>query len=110
MTDFYEEVLALSYFKEKKSQYIISELMEILGYNRNQIDELIERLFAKEYLCYIENLISITSKGVTFLISKNSDEMSASDDQFLMIKISPESALSIDAPYVPEKFTKKYDG
>lgn len=110
MIDYYEEVLALSYFREKKSEYIISELIEILGYNRDQIDELIRRLFTKEYLCYNDNMISITNKGMTFLISRNSDEMSARDDQFLMIKISPEAALPIDAPYVPEKFTKKYDG
>ena len=110
MIDYYEEVLALSYFREKKSEYIISELIEILGYNRDQIDELIRRLFTKEYLCYNDNMISITNKGMTFLISRNSDEMSARDDQFLMIKISPESALPIDAPYVPERFTKKYDG
>lgn len=110
MTDFYKEILALSYFREKKSEYIISDLIEILGYNRDQIDELIGRLFTKEYLCYNDNMISITSKGMAFLISQNSDEMSARDDQFFMIKISPESALSLDAPYVPKRFTKKYDG
>ena len=110
MIDFYEEVLALSYFREKKSEYIISDLIEILGYNRNQIDELIWRLFTKEYLCYNDNMLSITNKGMTFLISQNSDEMSARDDYFLMVKISPESALPIEAPYVPERFTKKYDG
>lgn len=110
MTDFYKEILALSYFREKKSEYIISDLIEILGYNRNQMDELLESLFKKEYLCYNENLISVTSKGMTFLISQNSNEMSAEDDHFSMIKICPESALPIDAPYVPKKFTKKYDG
>ena len=110
MTEFYKEILALSYFREKESEYIISELIEILGYNRNQIDELISCLFTKEYLCYKDNMISVTSKGKTFLISQNSDEMSSSDNQFLMIKISPESALPIDAPYVPDSFTKKYDG
>ena len=56
MIDYYEEVLALSYFREKKSEYIISDLIEILGYNRDQMDELIWRLFAKEYLCYNDNM------------------------------------------------------
>ena len=47
MTEFYKEILALSYFREKESEYIISELIEILGYNRNQIDELKNTLINK---------------------------------------------------------------
>ncbi len=110
MTDFYKEILALSYFREKKSEYTLSELKEILGYNENQMDELIGSLFTKEYLCYDDNMISVTIKGMIYLISQNSDEMNVRDNQFLMIKISPESALPIDAPYVPKRFTKKYNG
>ena len=104
----YSTVLALSYFKEKGNKYVISELMEILGYTRTQIDDLMNELFAKDYIGYDDDMIHVSKKGMTFLIGNNYDDLSLNDQQFRMIKIDPNSAVSFDYPYVPEKFTKKF--
>lgn len=104
----YSKVLALSYFKEKGNQYVISELMEILGYTRTQIDNLMDELFAKDYIGYNDDMICVSKKGMTFLIGNNYDDLNLNDQQFKMVKIDPNSAVSFDYPYVPEKFTKKF--
>lgn len=102
--------LALTYFKEKREKYSISELMEMLGYNLNQIDELIYNLMHNEYLCYIDNLLSITKKGLTFLISNDNEDICLQADDYVIPHIDPQKALPIDTPYVPDKFVKKYKG
>ena len=63
--DQYRILLALSYFKEKKGQYSISELMLILGFNNKQISELIEFLLNNCFLEYNDDfLLVITDKGI----------------------------------------------
>lgn len=106
----YNIVLALSYFKEKQNKYIISELMEILGYTQIQMDELLQKLFDEEYICYNEDLIVVTDKGITFLIANDCDDMGTNDKQYNMVRINPEEAMSFEEIYVPEKFNKKYSG
>ena len=101
-------MLALSYFKEKGNRYVISELMELLGYTRNQIDDLMDELFAKDYIGYDDDMIHVSKKGMTFLIGNNYDDLNLNDQQFKMVKIDPNSAVSFDDPYVPKKFTKKF--
>lgn len=106
----YSFLLALAYFKEKQQAYIISELMEMLGYNRTQVSELVSELIEKGYIVYVDNLISISGKGVTFLVSHNQAEMVLQTDEIRPSRIKPETAISLEAPYVPIEFTKKYSG
>ena len=61
--DDYSMLLALAYFKERQQNYIFSELMELLGFNRIQLANLMDKLFDKEFIAYNNNLASITQKG-----------------------------------------------
>lgn len=106
--DDYSISLALAYFKEKRERYVLGELAEILGYNSNQIAELVQNLLSQKYITYIDNLLAITPKGITLLILRNQDKLSIQEDGFIMSHIDPRNALSIDAPYVPVGFTKKF--
>ena len=106
----YATILALAYFKEHQEHYLLSELMEILGFNRRQTDALICDLLDKNFISYIDGMIKLTEKGLTFMIANNHDESGVADDNFIMAKIDPPRAVSIDTPYVPKGFTKKYDG
>ena len=106
----YATILALAYFKEHQEHYLLGELMEILGFNRRQIDVLIYDLIDKSLISYIDGMIKLTDKGLTFMIANNHDESDVTDDSFIMVKIDPQRAMPIDSPYVPKGFTKKYDG
>lgn len=101
--------LALSYFKEKKSNYILSELKEMLGYGNAHFEELIFKLISEEYIAYTDDLLCITSKGIKFLIANDQIDNVLESEKLLMKHIKPENALSIDTPYVPTKFEKKYN-
>lgn len=104
----YSISLALTYFKVKSERYIIGELAEILGYNGEQIADLLQYLLTKQYIAYIDDLLAITPKGITLLISKNQDTLFIQEDNFITPHIDPKQALPIDAPYVPVGFTKKF--
>ncbi len=106
----YGLILALTYFKEKNDEYILSELSGILGYTHTQIDKLIDELISMGYVAYIDELIRITPKGITFLIANEMENLSLLDDDFKLIHIRPEDAVNIEEPYVPKDFAKKYDG
>lgn len=102
--------LALSYFREKQEKYIISELMEILGYNRNQIDELIMYLMQKGLLQYENDLLCLSTIGITHLIANDQAGISVKVEEINKPHIDPQNALALEAPYVPVGFTKKYRG
>lgn len=104
----YSVSLALTYFKEKRSSYVIGELAEILGYNRKQILELVEYLLSQNYINYVNNLLTISSKGIIRLISSNCDSLSFQAESYITPHIDPKNSLPIDAPYVPVGFTKKF--
>lgn len=103
-------LLALAYFKERREHYIIGELSEILGQNSEQTVELVEYLLERNYISYVNDLLAITSKGVTLLISNNSVSLSIQAEDFVTPHINPNRAIPIDAPYVPIGFTKKFKG
>ena len=106
--DQYRILLALSYFKEKNGQYSISELMLILGFNNKQISDLIELLLNSKYLEYNNDcLLTITSRGIAYLIANDGSEIEFNAVRFLS-HIAPEKALPIDEPYVPKNFAKKF--
>ena len=106
----YATSLALAYFREKQEKYIISELMEILGYNRYQIDGLITGLMQKEFLQYENDLLCLSTKGISYLIANDQAGISVSVEEINKPHINPQNALALDAPYVPVGFTKKYKG
>lgn len=103
----YRIPLALTYFKERREQYIIGELAESLGYNSKQINELIKHLIEQGYIDYTDNLLAITSKGIAFLISNDQDAICLQAENIATPYIDPQKALPIDAPYVPVRFSKK---
>ncbi len=106
--DQYRILLALSYFKEKKKNYSISELMLILGFNNKQISDLIELLIDYAFLEYDDNiLLSITNKGIKYLVSNNGDEIEY-QAVCSFSHIDLENALPLDEPYVPLNFEKKF--
>ena len=102
--------LALSYFREKREKYLISELMEILGYNRNQIDALIMHLIQEEFLRYEDDLLCLSTKGISYLIANDQAGVSVKVEEINKPHINPQNVLALDAPYVPVGFTKKYKG
>lgn len=106
----YVLLLSLAYFKEKGRDYLFSELMELLGFNRVQFSELLDLLIEREYIIYKDNLISVTGKGLTFLISRDQSDMVLHAESTMLLHIKPETAVPLDAPYVPRRFTKKYSG
>lgn len=109
-TDTFITSLSLVYFKEKSDNYVLSELMEILGYNSNQMEGLVSDLIANEYLVYLDDLLHITDKGTAFLIANNQYESCLQSNQLYMPHINPSKAISFDTLYVPKKFTRKYKG
>lgn len=106
----YSIFLALTYFKERQENYLIEELSEILGYNNSQTTELIQTLLGKEYIAYVDNLLVVTKKGITLLISNNCDSLAVQQEDFLTPHIDRKHAMPIDVPYVPINFTKKFKG
>ena len=103
----YSISLALAYFKEKRENYIIGEIAALLGYNGAQVNRLFEYLIEQKYIDYSDDLITITPKGITFLISKDQDNLRSQSDYFVKPHINPEKALPLDVPYVPRGFYKK---
>lgn len=106
----YITLIALSYFKDAKGRYTINELTEKLGYTNIRIEELIFHLLSEGYIEYINNLLHITKKGLTFLISNEMEDFSFSTENINLIHINPNNVLNITEPYVPKDFAKKYDG
>lgn len=107
--DKYVLLLALTYFKEKGENYQINELMQIIGYNRNQTDDLISTMIDKGYIEYQLDLLSISGKGLAKLIAENQDEMVLCADNIGPKHIQPEKGVSYEVPYVPVNFQAKID-
>lgn len=104
----YTTFLALAYFKEKQSSYLISEMMELLGLTQAQVDNLISQLLQNGFISYDDSLLKITSKGLTYLITNNCGMIEVENKTIPLCHISPERATPIDEPYVPKRFLKKY--
>lgn len=106
----YITCLVLAYFKEKKANYSISELSELLGYDNARVEDLLYRMIANGLLHYVDNLLVVSQKGLTFLISRNYEDVNMQCEEYVMPHICPDKALTQDAPYVPKGFSKKYKG
>ena len=107
--DKYVLLLALTYFRERGENYLISELMQIIGYNHNQTDDLILSMLEKGYIEYQQDLLSISGKGLAKLIAENQDEMVLCAEKIGLKYIQPENAVSYEVPYVPVNFQAKID-
>lgn len=105
--DNYSSLLALVYFKEKDDRYSISELMQVLGCNAVQIDDLISSLIEKGYLEYQKDLLKLSNKGLIKLIAANLDDMVLRTDKQELKHIQPDKAVSFDEVYVPNNFQAK---
>lgn len=103
----YTSLLALAYFREKKQEYTIGELMEILGLDTIQIKRLIESLLEVGYIEYYNNLLQISKKGLTRLISENQDALVLSSNDLKLKHIKPENSISVEDPFVPREFDQK---
>lgn len=106
MTD-YTKILALSYFKQYRQSYVLSDLMKILGIDAVRLDKLITKLMEEDLLIFDEYLLRITEKGLCLIISKNMQGYNELDNEYLNPKIKPDKAWSLDKPYVPKKFMTK---
>lgn len=108
MNDF-KNMLVLSYFFQYKRNYLLSQLQTILGLTIDQFEERISSLIELNYLEYKNNLLSITAKGVQFVLSKNIDSFPF-DINHTQIKNSVKSyeTLSPNDLYIPKNFMKKY--
>ena len=103
--DNYRTILLLLYFKDVGSEYDFSEAKELLGLNHNQFEDLLETLLEKKFLQYEDHVLKITYKGIRFLIKENSIGFSSGKTEF---ENNDNLKMSIEEPYVPEKFTKKF--
>lgn len=103
----FHHLLVLAYFKEKKTQYSIAELTELLGASIDHVEELLTELMSTGYLAYNEGLLQVTEKGFTKLIAEDRGEMVVRSDSKELTSISPETALPFDEIYVPSDFDVK---
>ena len=102
----YQELLALSYFKQVGGEYSLINLMALLGLNHDQLDELLEKLNNKKLLVYSNFLLSITEEGLLNLIYNDID-YTFFEDEYLLEQSEKVEALPIDSPYLPKNFLKK---
>ena len=105
----YRVSLVLSYFYTRQEKYDLSELRELLGYTKKQLELLLLKLQEKEYIAYLNNMLTITVLGRSYLIANNQLEANLLDSEIEMPHIHKEQAVPIDQPYVPHGFFKKTD-
>lgn len=100
--------LALSYFKNVGGQYDLSELMQLLGLQQNQLDKLIFGLKKDMYIGYENYELRITEKGLLHLISCNQIDSAVENEQYEYKNISISNLKLLNEPYVPKKFLTKF--
>lgn len=104
----YTTLLALSFLKQYKDNYILSELMKILGFNAEQLDMLIFKLLNDGYLEYKNCMLTVTEKGNEKLVGSNMYQYDDNDTEFIKLHVNRSEALPIDKPYVPDNFMIKH--
>lgn len=103
----YATLLALSFFKQYKDSYILSELMKILGADAEQLDSLIFELIDSGYIEYQNYMLTITEKGNAELVASNMNQYNDQDIDFIKLHVNQSAVWPIDKPYVPDKFMTK---
>jgi hypothetical protein len=104
--DEYNKLLILAYFKEFHENYSLQEIKKYLGVTNGYFDNLISQLIDDEFLVYKDYLITLSLKGRTYLINKNMEWYSF--DENLIDNVDGDK-WPLDKPYVPKKFSKKYN-
>ena len=106
--DNYVSRLILAYLFNIGSEYEVGELMQLSGKNSKELTVIINYLLDNEYIAYCEYELTVTQKGISYLISNDSLNDVFLNDCPVLRNIDPQSALSINEPYVPKKFNRKY--
>lgn len=97
----YAELLALSYFKNHQYDYSLSTLRESIGASESQFAEILDSLFASEFLEYSDNLISLTEQGVLAIVANNMECFSAEQPPTKGLVPAP---TNLEEPFFPERF------
>jgi hypothetical protein len=103
----YASLIALSYFNQYKDNYVLSDLIQILGMTMKKFDDLLSELFSKQYIEYRKNLITITESGTSILVAANMYHYDNDDHEYATLHIDKKAAIPIDQPYVPDRFFTK---
>lgn len=67
--DEYIELLILSYFREYKEEYSLTDLKENLGVSFSMLDEFLGQLITEKKLIYSDNMLQLTEKGLIVLLT-----------------------------------------
>lgn len=98
----------LSYFKNHQENYSFSDLASKLGLSVSEIDAIISEMIDDTQLEYnTENMLVLTQKGRLAILNEQFDYISFSDEIKGNGIIHPESALPLDAVFIPENFLSK---
>jgi hypothetical protein len=109
----YRDILIIFYFNSVKSNYIYSDLVELLGLTYSLVSEKVDTLIEEAYLFLDEDkLIQISEKGLVILREKkfsNIHIFDLYDDKGLANdKIS--KCLDVNEIFIPKNFDKKFKG
>ena len=105
--DEYVFSLALSYLKTYGETYSVSELLNLLGLTKQQMDKLIAHLKSSGFIEYSNYELSITNKGLQHLVIQNQINSVLGKSEYAFIHINKSSAISLETPYIPHKFLTK---
>jgi DNA-binding MarR family transcriptional regulator len=104
----YKDLLVLSYFYQKKEMYSFTEIQDILGFSRNQLSNRLDQLLENGYLLFVNELLSVSSKGKEIIYEKNFEAFPFfTQGGFENDQSAIESSLGIYDVYVPKDFDKK---
>jgi len=105
--DNYRKQLALLYFKTSGNEYDLSDLMQLLGLQQNQLDIILSELRKEGFICTNNYEIAITEKGILHLVANNITNNADSGVQYPFKNIVSENLMPLNEPYVPKKFLTK---
>lgn len=103
----YTKTLFLLYIKDVGHDYSFSEAKELLGITQNQLDHLLNNLLQEGLLVYEKYSLTLTKKALRQLISQNELTYRLREEN-VYTNTMDIRAFSIDEPYVPCDFDKKY--
>lgn len=105
--DNYRKQLTLLYFKTSGYEYDLSELMQLLGLQQNQLDLILLELKNDGFICTNNYEIEITEKGISHLISNNISSNADNSIKYSFNNIVVENLMQLNEPYVPKRFLTK---
>lgn len=107
----YKNLLILLYFAQVQDNYDYTELRQIMGMTKYQLEERLIYLKEEGLLYYNNFLLEITKEGLTKLNSNyillNNDNSVFSEDDYNYAHIDKSKAISISDIYIPKNFQEK---